>query len=198
MEEKEGMTVMTALRARTVDFEKRYTAKEFETLPEFNEGFELFDGRLVKKPMPNHQHTNIGWALCLAYTLFDRQERTGRMRPEAQVNLGPDDEPIPDVAFWAVGRLPARSLTTAAPCPDLVAEVWSPHDLGHPREAKSKIQRYLKAGVKLAWAINPSNQTVEVYHPGQANPVRVLGIADELTGEDVIPGFSLAVKALFE
>ncbi len=189
---------MAALRARVNDFEKRYTAQEFEALPEFDERFELVDGKLVKKPMPNHEHTNIGWALCLAYALFDRQERIGRMRPEAQVNLGPNDEPIPDVAFWTAARMPARNLTAAAPYPDLVAEIWSPHDLEHPRKARDKIQRYLKAGVKLVWVVNPPNRTVEVYRPSQTNPVEVLSIGEELSGEEVIPGFKVAVKPLFD
>jgi Uma2 family endonuclease len=189
---------MAALRAQINDFEKRYTAQEFEALAEFNERFELVDGKLVKKPMPNHEHTNIGWALCLAYALFDRQEQFGRMRPEAQVNLGPNDEPIPDVAYWAAARMPARNLTNAAPYPDLVAEIWSPHDLEHPRKAREKIRCYLQAGVRLVWVINPPNKTVEVYHPGHANPVQVLGLDDELSGEEVIPGFKVAVKTLFE
>ena len=34
---------MAALRARAIDFEKTYTAEEFQELPEFDERFELFD-----------------------------------------------------------------------------------------------------------------------------------------------------------
>jgi Uma2 family endonuclease len=51
---------------------------------------------------------------------------------------------------------------------------------------------------KLIDAINPTLKTVEVFHPGQADPFQVLKVGEELSGEDVIPGFKLAVQALFE
>ena len=54
------------------------------------------------------------------------------------------------------------------------------------------------AGMALVWAINPVLKSVEVFRPGQSNPVQILGINDELGGEEVIPGFKLTVKTLFD
>jgi Uma2 family endonuclease len=47
--------VKTALAAA----EKLYTADEFEQMPEFNQNYELLDGRIVQKPMPTEEHSWI-------------------------------------------------------------------------------------------------------------------------------------------
>jgi Uma2 family endonuclease len=39
---------------------------------------------------------------------------------------------------------------------------------------------------------------VEVYRSGQTSPVQVLQKGQELSGEEVIPSFSLSVTDLFE
>ncbi len=44
---------------------------------------------------------------------------------------------------------------------------------------------------------HPASKTFEVYQPGQVDPVKTLGVADELDGGEVIPGFELPVKELF-
>jgi Uma2 family endonuclease len=94
-----------------------------------------------------------------------------------------------------------RSKKALTEIPDLVVEVHSPRDLASRArydEAQLKIRLYQIAGVKIVWAINPASRTVEVYHPGQLEPVAVLGVNNKLDGEDVIPGFELQISALFE
>jgi hypothetical protein len=46
--DKAGVPFM-AVRARVQDYERLYTAEEFEQLPEFGEDYDLIDGRLVKR-----------------------------------------------------------------------------------------------------------------------------------------------------
>jgi Uma2 family endonuclease len=43
--------------------------------------------------------------------------------------------------------------------------------------------------VRLGWLIDPQNQQVEIYRPGQE--VEVLRSPTTLSGEDVLPGFRL-------
>jgi hypothetical protein len=76
-----------------------------------------------------------------------------------------------------------------------------PNDLDSKKrreEALTRVRNYQAAGVSIVWAINPDSNTVEVYHPDQSNAVQVLGANDELTGEDVIPGFKVAVSRQFD
>jgi Uma2 family endonuclease len=191
---------MTALRARAADFEKTYTAGEFQELPEFDYRFELFEGRLMEKPVPGYQHSSIARRLLKAYDRFDPDEEVGLLLQEVSTVLSVRNVPAPDLAFWKAANKPPM-MVKAAPKPDLAIEIWSPHDLDTKKrweEALIRIRKYQAAGVPIVWAINPVNKTVEVFHSDQAGPFQVLKVGDELTGEDVIPGFKLAVRALFE
>ena len=47
----------------------------------------------------------------------------------------------------------------------------------------------INAGVRLGWLINPQEQQVEIYRLGQEAEVR--NLPTELSGEDVLPGFTL-------
>ncbi len=192
---------MAAMRARTVDLEQTYTAQEFEMLPEFWESYELIEGRLVKKPMPGFEHNWIIRTIMTQYDRFDPQLKLGVMLSEASATIGPKDTPQPDISFWTTKTRPKKLIKGAGPRPDLAVEVLSPHDLETKKrraEAQDKVKRYQAAGVRLIWLINPEDKTVEVYYPDQLEAVQRLNLNESLSGEDVIPGFSLPVKALFE
>jgi len=47
----------------------------------------------------------------------------------------------------------------------------------------------MDAGVTLGWLINPQQQQVEIYRPGKE--LAVQNLPTKLSGEDVLPGFSL-------
>jgi Uma2 family endonuclease len=71
--------------------------------------------------------------------------------------------------------------------PDFVIELRSATD--DLETLRQKIQEYMDAGVQLAWLINPQQQQVEIYRPGQN--VEVRNLPTELSGENVLPEFSL-------
>jgi Uma2 family endonuclease len=73
------------------------------------------------------------------------------------------------------------------------AEVISPTD--KPRNIAAKRRIYISAGI-LLWEIYEQSESVHVYERGKKmNP---FGIDDVLDGGNVLPGFSLPVKKLFE
>ncbi|MDZ8259655.1 Uma2 family endonuclease [Nostoc sp. ChiQUE01b] len=74
--------------------------------------------------------------------------------------------------------------------PDFVIELRSATD--DLEMLRSKMQEYIDAGVQLAWLINPQQQQVEIYHQEQDPEVR--NLPTELSGEDVLPGFSLSLS----
>jgi Uma2 family endonuclease len=93
----------------------------------------------------------------------------------------------PDVSFVAAGRLsgervPSDFVTLA---PDLAVEVVSPGD--RPRHVLDKVGEYLQAGVRLVWVIDPQNERAVAHR--SLSEVLDLGLADELEGADVLPGF---------
>jgi Uma2 family endonuclease len=71
--------------------------------------------------------------------------------------------------------------------PDFVIELRSATD--DLEMLRSKMREYLDAGVQLGWLINPQQQQVEIYRQGQ--DVEVLALGAELSGEDILPGFTL-------
>ncbi len=51
------------------------------------------------------------------------------------------------------------------------------------------MQLFLDYGVKLGWLINRKMRQVEIYRLGK--PVEILDFPQELSGEDILPGFIL-------
>ncbi len=79
-------------------------------------------------------------------------------------------------------------------CPDFVVELRSKTD--SIKELQAKMQEYLENGAQLGWLIDPKNKQVEIYRPGRA--VEVLEHPTILSGEEVLPGFSLTLKRVWE
>ena len=77
--------------------------------------------------------------------------------------------------------------------PALAVEILSPSE--KQEDIGSKVDDYLNSGVQLVWIIDPHFHTVVVHCPGKKPE---LFIDDQqLTGGDVLPGFDVAVSALF-
>ncbi|HEY9648095.1 MAG TPA: Uma2 family endonuclease [Chroococcidiopsis sp.] len=78
-------------------------------------------------------------------------------------------------------------------CPDFVVELRSESD--RLNDLQAKMQEYLDNGAQLGWLIDPQNKRVEIYRAGQA--VEVLENPSAVSGETVLPGFTLALKRIF-
>ena len=197
-----------ALRVNEAEFEQLYTVEQFEQLPEFNDRYDLIDGRLVKRPMPSLGHGTYTGNIRDAFRDYNRTLPTslGHMAQETSVTLGPRNAPTPDGSFWKAGRLVSggSALKRSAPLPDLAIEVHSPSDLKSKTDLASamvKVKKLLAAGVPIVWVVYPNKKRVDVYHAEQgfeAGPVYLKGEGEELSGEDVIPGFVLPVSRIFE
>ncbi len=97
----------------------------------------------------------------------------------------------PDVAFVARARLSQVSETGYAElAPDWVAEILSPGD--RPGEVLEKVGQWLDAGVRLVWVLDPVRRAARVYRMDGSDGA--VGPEEELDGEDVFPGFRLALR----
>jgi Uma2 family endonuclease len=103
----------------------------------------------------------------------------------------------PDVAWIAQERWAQLSLeqrrTFAPICPDFVLELVSPTDDVNALEAK--MQEYIENGCRLGWLVNPQKRQVTVYRPQMAP--ETISFDVPLTGEDVLPGFTLDLRQIF-
>lgn len=189
-----------ALRARGPDLDRTYTPAEFEALPQFDELYELVDGKLVKKPMPGDAHGRIAKRMDRKLAAFDPDEKLGLMWRDTSFDVGTGWLPIPDLGFIMSGRVPPESDKSIKGVPDLMVEIHSPTDLRSQKEREAtrrKIADWLSVGVQIVWSVNPRTKTVDVFHLGQTGPVQTLGEDDELSGEGIIPGFALKVGEIF-
>ncbi|MGL4420522.1 MAG: Uma2 family endonuclease, partial [Gemmataceae bacterium] len=75
--------------------------------------------------------------------------------------------------------------------PALVVEVISSSN--QFSEILAKIDMFLGAGTRLAWIVDPVTRSVHVYRAD--GTVTRLREPAELTGESVLPGFSVALSA---
>nr|WP_265263268.1 Uma2 family endonuclease [Spirulina subsalsa] len=78
-------------------------------------------------------------------------------------------------------------------CPDFVVELRSKSDT--LQDLRSKMAEYIENGTKLGWLIDPKNKRVEIYRPGQG--VEVLENPNTLSGETVLPGFTLSLNRVW-
>ena len=108
----------------------------------------------------------------------------------------PDTVRAPDVSFVqqeVIEKLGEPDEAYWPGAPDLVVEVISPGDIY--TEVEEKISDWLEAGTRMVIVINPRKRMVKVYR--SLNEVRLLTENDTLDGEDVVPGWQMAVKDLF-
>jgi Uma2 family endonuclease len=78
--------------------------------------------------------------------------------------------------------------------PDFVIELRSATDRLKPLQ--EKMREYQANGVRLGWLLNPKERAVEIYRLGQA--VEVVNLPSSLSAEDVLPGFVLEMKGIFD
>lgn len=100
----------------------------------------------------------------------------------------------PDVAYVSRDRLPAGAPDGFLPlAPDLAVEVVSPNDRAD--DVNRKLLDYLRFGTRMIWLVYPATRTIVVHDGAVAH---VLSEDAVIEGGDVLPGFSLPVKRVFE
>ena len=103
----------------------------------------------------------------------------------------------PDVAWVrteAWQALPAAQQEKFPPlCPDFVVELVSPSD--ELTAVVVKMEEYIANGCRLAWLIDPKTETARAFRAdGSVSVAKTF--ADTLSGEDVLPGFTLSLSTL--
>jgi Uma2 family endonuclease len=168
-------------------------AAEASAVPD---GYELIDGRLVEKPV-SEKSSWVGGQLFGLLWDYCRTGNHGRVWPADNGYRCFAHRPKlvrkPDVSFVRADRLPAvlgDGDTRVAP--DLAVEVVSPNETAY--ELDEKINDYLSAGTPLVWEINPDARQVLIYRSDGS--IRRLGEDDELSAEDVLPGFRCRLSDL--
>lgn len=179
--------------------QKRMTYEEFEAFADAPENsdrlFELIDGEIIEVS-PNKTHGRI--ALRIGASIFNYLEAhpIGEADVEVRHKMPDDDYNAvqPDVAFTSVERDDPNTRTGAVPyMPDLAVEIKSPNDTNVG--LRKKAAYYLDNGALMVWLVNPDKRIIEIYQPDA--DIQVLTLEDTIDGGDVLPGFTLAVRDVF-
>jgi Uma2 family endonuclease len=100
----------------------------------------------------------------------------------------------PDLAFISASRrsqVPDEGNVPIAP--DLAIEFISPGDTID--EMEYKLIDYRSAAIPLIWIVNPYARNIRIFKPGRR--IEELGETDQLTGDNIVPGFSVLAGELF-
>lgn len=170
------------------------------TIPDDGYIYEVVEGVLVRVAGSGEEASTIGLELGAVLRNHVRPRRLGRVTGAAGIYKfsGAETGLVPDVGFYrAELRALAPDHRKPIPfAPDLAVEVASPDQ--RPDELAAKVQFYLRGGTRLIWVIWPSTKHIDVWRKGQPfGPQTTRNVSENLDGEDVVPGFSYPVAAIF-
>ncbi|HEX8738299.1 MAG TPA: Uma2 family endonuclease [Pyrinomonadaceae bacterium] len=186
----------------SLDFHSaRLTEEQFEELcrnhPDLK--FELSaKGELIVMPPTSMES---GWRntdLTTEVNLWAREDKTGIVFDSSTMFTFPSGaKRSPDVSWILKERVEALSLAERQKfsriVPDFVIELRSPSD--SINDLQDKMAEYMASGVRLGWLIDPLERKVYVYRAG--GETEILENPENVSGEDVLRGFELNVRAIW-
>jgi len=162
--------------------------------------YELIEGELVEMPPPGEEHGYF--ILLLGKFLLDYviEHQLGRVTADSGFHAKDDRYTLlgPDIAFRRLDpEAEPASRRWVPSMPDLAVEIKSPSNT--MTELRRKVDIYLRHGTRLVWIIIPDSESVEVHRLGAdgARQREVIGSEGQLSGEEVLPGFTLSLTKLF-
>ncbi len=185
-----------------VEEPKPYSAAEFAEIaaqyPDLR--FELTkEGELVIMP-PTFTKTGMqNFKLIVRFGIWSEANATGFGADSSTVFTLPNGaKRSPDLSWVEASRWNALTEDDrkefSRVCPDFVVELRSSSD--RLSAVQKKMHEYRENGARLGWLIDPISRRVEVYRPGQE--VEILNAPASLSGEDVLPGFTLTLAGILD
>jgi Uma2 family endonuclease len=177
----------------------RVTHEEFEKLCQDNPDLQLeltAKGELIVMTPAGWESSEKNLDLATDVNNWNRQTRIGRAFDSSGGFTLPNGAvKSPDVTWIEKSKLIDIPAGVKFPqvIPDFVIELRS--DTDRMPKLREKMEEYRDNGVRLGWLIDPQNQQVEIYRLSQE--VEVLESPISLSGEDVLPGFTLDLSSIF-
>ena len=162
------------LQAPPIDLEA------FLQLAETKPASEFIHGQVLQKPMPQGEHSRLQQKLTATINASLEDDRVALALPELRCTFG-GKSLVPDIAVFEWGRIPVKPDGGIANrfevAPDWAIEILSPEQSS--TRVTANLVHCLEQGTQLGWLIDPAEQLVLIYPPGQQ--VLVLG------GDAVLP-----------
>jgi Uma2 family endonuclease len=171
------------------------TLDEFLKLPEVKPYLEYTDGLVTQKMAAKPTRGILQHLLTMYLNQTAGPQRLGHAFPETRF-VTPGWAPVPDVSYYRRERIRWRGRRPPADFfepPDIAVEIVSP-DQSVTDQIK-KCLRYIALGSQVELVIDPDPETVLVFRDRQ--PLQLLQGDDRINLDDVLPGFELTVRAMF-
>ena len=169
----------------------------FLKLPEEKPALEYEDGRIIPKVSPQGQHGRIQAGLAGLIDQFAIPRRIAVTFTELRATFGGRSY-VPDLSVIRWSRLTVDAndeITNGfADLPDLAVEIVSPD-----QSVTALVRRcvwYVSHGVAIALLIDPVDKSVLSFRPNQI--LASLTDSDRIDLDDILPGFELTVKDVFD
>ena len=176
---------------------KLMTADELARLPRGRARHELVRGVLHTRPLIMWPEATAISKIIRSLGTHNEERRLGKVLGNVgfQLTTDPDTVRAANVVFMRRDRVPPRGWEGYVPgAPDLAVEIVSPTDMY--LDIVDKIADWLEHGTRLVFVVNARRTSVVAHRPNQQS--QALGMDDVLDGEDVVPGWSMPVRDLFE
>ncbi|WP_373538671.1 Uma2 family endonuclease [Chamaesiphon sp.] len=177
----------------------RVTHAEFEQLCQDNPELRLeltANGELITMAPAGWESSERNGKLTTDVDIWNRQTDLGKVFDSSGGFTLPNGAvKSPDVTWIEKSKFAniPRSVAFPEVVPDFVIELRSMSD--SLTTLRDKMEEYRSNGVRLGWLINPQQQQVEIYRLGQE--VEILQSPTALSGEDVLPGFTIDLHSVF-
>lgn len=178
----------------------KLTSEQFQQLAAANRDLRLErdkEGNLIIMPPAGWGTGERNAEITYQLEAWSRQNKEGiAFDSSTGFTLPNGAERSPDVAWVRRERIeainpdPDKFLPLA---PDFVIELRSSYD--RLKILQTKMEEYRDNGVRLGWLVDPQRKIIEIYRPGQE--VEVLENITLLSGENVLPGFTLDLSEIF-
>lgn len=180
---------MTAVRTRM-------TLAEFLALPERKPALEYEDGVVTQKVSPKGRHSTLQIWIGEQWNSYLRPRGLGLAFTELRSTFATLSR-VPDVAVYHRDRIPRDEAGRVAD------DFWEPPDIAveiaSPGQRRSRLiqrcRRLVDTGVKAAVLVEPSDESVTLFRPGE-DAVR-FAAGDAIDLGDIITGLRLDIAALF-
>lgn len=178
--------------------QKPVTAEELLVMPDHGLRNELVRGEVRWMAPAGNVHGRIAVNVTTPLDQHVRENDLGLVfaaETGFKIESGPDTVRAPDVAFVRRERVEEVGEVEGfwPGAPDLAVEVVSPNDLY--TEVEEKVADWVGAGAGIVVVVNPRNKTVAVRH--SQTEIIILGEDGTLDGDEIVPGWSLAVRDIF-
>lgn len=175
---------------------KSLSLEQFLQRPETKPASEFFQGEVVRKPMPQGEHSRLQWKFCEAVNQVAEPLKIACAFPELRCTFG-GNAIVPDVAVFRWARIPRQPSGRVANRfelhPDWAIEILS------PEQSQTKVLEKLlycsEHGTELGWLIDPEVDSVLTVAADQR--VQILSGNRSLPVLSEIP-LSLTVDQVFD